>query len=347
MSIIRTAIIGASGYLGEELVRNLLGHPQVEVVALASRSFAGKSIAETMPPLAPLSPDGLTFEDHQPEVIAAREDVDCVFLALPHGVAAEFAVPCRKAGKVVIDLSADFRIKDPEVYADFYAATHPARDLLPEAVYGMPELHREAIKSAGLIASPGCYPTSIILGLAPALSAGLIDPSTIVANSISGASGAGRKADVSLIFPEIDENLRAYGVPKHRHLSEIEQELSSLAGEAVTISFIPHLAPLVRGIQTSITAKLKGEIEVAQVQETYEGFFANEPFVLVHGQDSLPATKNVVRTNRLEVAVRIDSRTSRLLMFSVEDNLGKGGSTQGVQAMNIRFGFPETEGLPR
>lgn len=346
MSKLRTAIIGASGYSGEELVRVLLGHPQVEVVALASRSLAGKSVAAAMPPLAPLSPPGLTFEDHQPEAIAAREDLDCVFLALPHGVAAEFAVPCRKADKVVIDLSADFRVHYPEVYADFYGATHPAPELLPEAVYGLPELHREAIKTAGLIASPGCYPTSIILGLAPALSAGLIDPATIVANSISGATGAGRKADATLIFPEIDENLRAYGVPKHRHLSEIEQELSLLAKDDVTISFLPHLAPLARGIQTSITATLTGQVDATQAQQAYADFFTGEPFVLLHGQDSLPATRNVVRTNRIEIAVRVDPRTSRLLVFSVEDNLGKGAATQAVQAMNIRFGFPETEGLP-
>lgn len=346
MSTLRTAIIGASGYSGEELVRVLLGHPQVEVVALASRSLAGKTIAEAMPPLAPLAPAGLAFEDHQPEAMAAREDVDCVFLALPHGVAAEFAVPARKAGKVVIDLSADFRVHDPEVYADFYGAEHPAPDLLPDAVYGLPELHREAIKTAGLIASPGCYPTSIILGLAPAFKAGLIDPTTIVANSISGATGAGRKADAALLFPEIDGNLRAYGVPKHRHLSEIEQELSLLAENEVTISFIPHLAPLARGIQTSITAKMSGETNTAQAQKAYADFFANEPFVLVHGQDTLPATRNVVRTNRIEIAVRVDPRTARLLIFSVEDNLGKGAATQAVQAMNLRFGYPETEGLP-
>lgn len=346
-TLLRTAIIGASGYSGEELVRVLLGHPRVEVVALASRSLAGKSVADAMPPLAPLSPAGLVFEDHQPAALAGREDIDCVFLALPHGVAAEFAVPCRAAGKVVVDLSADFRLRDAAVYQEFYGAEHPAPELLADAVYGLPELHREAIKSAGLIASPGCYPTSIILGMAPALGGTMIDPTTIVANSISGATGAGRKADLSLIYPEIDGNLRAYGVPKHRHLSEIEQELSMMAAAEVTLTFIPHLGPFARGIQTTLTASLKEGVSVEEIQEGYERFYAHEPFVLIHGQDRLPAVGNVVRTNRIEIAVRVDPRTSRLLVFSVEDNLGKGAATQAVQAMNVRFGFPETEGLPR
>jgi len=346
MDKLRTAIIGASGYSGEELVRVLLAHPRVEVVVVASRSLDGKPLGDAMPPIAPLVSEGLCFRNHTPQELAGREDIDCFFLALPHGVAAEFAVPLRAAGKVVIDLSADFRLRDREVYKTYYDAEHPAPELLADAVYGMPELHREAIKSAGLIASPGCYPTSIILGLMPALKAGLIDPSTIVANSISGSTGAGRKADVRLILPEVAENLYAYGVPKHRHLSEIEQELSAIAGREVAISFIPHLGPYARGIHTTTTASLMKDTTQDEVQQLFEDTYQDEPFVRVHGSGTLPAIKNVVRTNRLEVAVRTDPRTRRLLIFSCEDNLGKGAATQAVQAMNIRFGYPEPEGLP-
>ncbi|MEM1059079.1 MAG: N-acetyl-gamma-glutamyl-phosphate reductase [Verrucomicrobiota bacterium] len=344
--MLRTAIVGASGYSGEELLRVLLGHPRVEVATIVSRSLEGTPPATALPPLAPLMPPDLAFENLSPGDLAARADLDCVFLALPHGVAAEFAVPLRAAGKVVIDLSADFRLNEAAVYEEFYGTAHPAPELLGEAVYGLPELHRDAIRGAGLIAAPGCYPTSIILGLAPALQAGLIDPATIVANSISGSTGAGRKADARLLLPEVAENLYAYGVPKHRHLSEIEQELSALAGRGVVITFIPHLGPLARGIQTSITANLSKELDQSAAEETYHQRFQGEPFVHVHAAPALPAVKNVVRTNRIELAVRVDPRTRRLLIFACEDNLGKGAATQAVQAMNVRFGLPETEGLP-
>jgi len=266
-------------------------------------------------------------------------------LALPHGVAAEIARALLERGVKVIDLSADFRLRDAAVYEEFYGHAHPAPDLLNEAVYGLPEVRAEEIKGARLIAAPGCYPTSILLPLLPLLRAGLLDASTIVANSMSGVSGAGRKADLTLLFCECNESVRAYGVPKHRHLSEIEQELSIAAGEKVTITFIPHLIPVNSGIVTTTTARLREGVDAAEVGARLEAAYSGEPFVRLLGRGGCADTKNVTRTNFIDIGWQFDARTGRVILMSAEDNLGKGAGGQAVQAFNLLFGLDATAGL--
>lgn len=349
---VRVAIVGASGYSGEELVRLLLRHPHAELTAVTSRQAAGKTIAEVFPKFAnyPRARE-LHFSDPNVELLAKQAEI--VFLALPHGVAAEFAVPLLKLGCRVIDLSADFRLNSAEVYKDFYAHEHPASELLASSVYGLPEVYREVIKSAQLIASPGCYPTSILLPTIPLLKAGLIKSTGIIADSLSGVSGAGRKAELDYLFVECNESMRAYGLPKHRHLSEIEQELSLAANVPVTIQFTPHLIPVNRGILTTLylapakhfsTAEEAAELN-EKVKACYQAAYADEPFVRVLEGKALPDTKNVVGSNVLELAWRLDPRTGRLLVISAEDNIVKGASGQALQSFNIACGYPETAGL--
>jgi len=255
MSRIPVAIVGANGYSGEELCAILARHPHVEIVAITSRQHAGKAAGDVLPRLAGVGDfANLVFTEPSIEALLASS-AEYFFLALPHGLAAEFALPLCRAGRRVIDLSADFRLRDAGVYREFYGEDHPAPDVLKTAVYGLPELHRDAIRSAQLVGSAGCYPTSILLPLVPLLREGLICAEDILVSSASGVSGAGRKADLSLLFGECNESLRAYGLPKHRHLSEIEQELSLAANKPVVISFAPHLAPMTRGIHTTIFAK--------------------------------------------------------------------------------------------
>jgi N-acetyl-gamma-glutamyl-phosphate reductase len=279
--------------------------------------------------------------------------VDIVFLALPHGVAAEFAAPLVEKGIRVVDLSADFRLKSAEVYKSFYAHEHPAPGLLNLSVYGLPEIYREQIRESRFIAAPGCYPTSILLPTIPLLRAGLVQATGIIADSLSGVSGAGRKAEVDYLFVECNESVRAYGVPKHRHLSEIEQELSVAAQKDVVINFTPHLIPVNRGILTTLylkptkplaNAKATADFEAA-VRDCYAKVYGNEPFVRILEGSRLPDTKNVVGTNFIEIAWRLDSRTGRLLVFSAIDNLTKGAAGQAIQAMNLMFGVEETAGL--
>ena len=352
MSTKKVGIVGASGYSGEELVHLMLAHPHAQLAAVTSRQYAGQTVAQVFPKFSqyPLAKT-LRFSDPNAELLAKQCDV--VFLALPHGVAAEFAVPLVNAGVRVIDLSADFRLRSPETYKEFYAHEHPAPELLSKAVYGLPEMYREQIKDALLIASPGCYPTSIILPLVPLLRAKLIKPESIIANSLSGVSGAGRKAELDYLFVECNESVRPYGVPKHRHLSEIEQELSFVAGEPIKIQFTPHLIPVNRGILTTLYAAPCKHFSTTeemstlgqQIESAYRAAYASEPFVRVLEGKSLPDTKNVVGTNMIEIAWRLDPRTGRLIVMSAEDNIVKGASGQAVQSMNILFGFPETAGL--
>src|SRR3984957_17340146 len=302
----KIAIVGASGYSGEELVRLLLNHPHAELLA---------------------------------------KQADVVFLALPHGVAAEYAVPLLDVGCVVIDLSADFRLKSSEIYKEFYAHDHPAPDLLKKSVYGLPEIYREQIKKSLLIASPGCYPTSILLPVIPLLKAGLVKPTGIIADSLSGVSGAGRKAETDYLFCECNESVRPYGMPKHRHLSEIEQELSLAAKTQVTIQFTPHLIPVNRGILTTLYLEPKEKLSDEKISACYKKIYGSEPFIRLLDEKNLPDTKNVNGTNVIEIAWRLDSRTGRLIVMSAEDNLVKGASGQAVQSMNILCGWPETAGL--
>ena len=352
MSTRKIGIVGASGYSGEELVRLMLLHPHAELAAVTSRQYAGQTVAQVFPKFSQYArAKELRFSDPNAELLAKQCDI--VFLALPHGVAAEFAVPLVNAGVRVIDLSADFRLKSAETYKEFYAHDHPAPELLAKSVYGLPEIYRDKIKDALLVASPGCYPTSIIVPLAPLLQAKLIKPESIIADSLSGVSGAGRKAELDYLFVECNESVRPYGVPKHRHLSEIEQELSLAAGEKIKIQFTPHLIPVNRGILTTIYAAPAKHFltpdEMAalakQIEEIFRAAYTNEPFVRLLEGKSLPDTKNVVGTNVIEFAWRLDPRTGRLIVMSAEDNIVKGASGQAVQSLNVMCGWAETAGL--
>jgi N-acetyl-gamma-glutamyl-phosphate reductase len=340
----KIAIVGASGYSGEVLVQLLLNHPHAELVVVTSRQNAGQTLAQVFPKFAshPKS-KAIRFSEPNAEVLAKQADV--VFLALPHGVAAEYAVPLLTAGCVVIDLSADFRLKSAEIYKEFYAHDHPAPELLAKSIYGLPEIYREEIKKTLLIASPGCYPTSILLPLIPLLKSGLIKSTGIIADSMSGVSGAGRKAELDYLFVECNESVRPYGVPKHRHLSEIEEQLSLAAKSQVVIQFTPHLIPINRGILTTLYLDTAGKLTEEKFSACYKKFYGDEPFIRLLEGKSLPDTKNVTGTNVIEIAWRLDPRTNRLIVMSAEDNLVKGASGQAVQSMNILCGFPETAGL--
>ena len=344
MKRIKTAIVGASGYTGMELLRLLLTHPGVELVAATSRQEEGKPLAAVFPRFRNAPGAELKFIAPDAEAIAAT-GAEVAFLALPHGVAAEIASALLERGLRVIDLSADFRLRDAALYEEFYQHPHPAPGLLAEAVYGLPELRAEEIRKATLVAAPGCYPTSIVLPLLPLLRENLIDPTTIVANSMSGVSGAGRKADTALLFCECNESARAYGIPKHRHLSEIEQELGIAAGEAVAISFIPHLIPVNSGIVTTTTAKLRENVAVDVIGSALQNAYSGCPFVRLLDRGVCPDTKNVTRTNFIDIGWQHDPRTGRVILMSAEDNLGKGAGGQAVQCFNLMFGMNATDGL--
>lgn len=352
MNKVKVGIVGASGYSGEELVRLLLSHPHAELTAITSRQYAGQTLAQVFPKFSHyLKSRDLRFSESNPDLLAKQ--VQVAFLALPHGVAAEFAVPLLQHGCQVIDLSADFRLDDPAIYKEFYAHDHPAPELLAKSIYGLPEVYRSTIKGATLIASPGCYPTSILLPILPLLRAKLIKPTGIIANSMSGVSGAGRKAEMDYLFVECNESVRPYGVPKHRHLSEIEQELSKAAGEKVVIQFSPHLIPVNRGIVSTLYVApekhfgTESEMQelASRISDCYSKAYAHEPFVRVLEGKALPDTKNVNGTNVIEIAWRLDARTGRLIVMSAVDNVVKGASGQAIQSMNILCGYPETAGL--
>ncbi len=350
---IKVAIVGASGYAGEDLVRLLLTHPHADLTAVTSRQYAGKTVAEIFPKFSHFPrARALRFVEPNAELLA--EQAQFVFLALPHGVAAEFAVPLVQKGVRVIDLSADFRIRNPSVYEEFYAQTHPAPELLSRSTYGLAEVYRDAIQSAQLIACPGCYPTSILLPMLPLIRAGLVDPSQIIANSLSGVTGAGRKLEVDYLFAECNESLRPYGVPKHRHLSEIEQELTLAAGRNVRMQFTPHLVPVNRGILTTLcltptTAFVDNpascDVFARQVRQVYQSAYADSIFVRLLEGKALPDSKNVVGTNFVEIGWRVDVRTGRLVVMSAIDNIVKGTSGQAIQCFNIATGQPEAAGL--
>ncbi len=344
MNKIKTAVVGASGYSGQELMRILLLHRGVEIVCATSRQYAGQQLCELFPRLTGVPGSEMEFTNSEVDDIVAT-GAEVAFLALPHGVSASYAGGLVKAGLRIIDLSADFRLNDPAVYEEFYGAPHPDLELLAESVYGMPEWHAEEIKAARLVGSPGCYPTSILLPLIPLLREKLIKPEDIVVNSGSGVSGAGRKAVVSSLYCECNESMRAYSVPRHRHLSEIEQELSLAAGEKVVITFTPHLMPVSMGILTTTVAKLPEGVTADDITACFEKAYAKAPFVRLMGENKPADTKNVTRTNFADIGWAIDKRTNRLILMSSEDNVVKGSGGQGVHAFNLMFGFDETEGL--
>jgi len=336
------AVIGASGYSGEELVRLLSRHPNVTLAAVTSRSLAGQRVADIMPALRHLVGE-LEFTNSDPTELAARNDLDVFFLALPHGVASEYADPLFQAGKTVLDLSADFRLNSTALYKEYYGHAHPAPHLLNAAPYVIPELADDKWKAASLIACPGCYPTSVQLPLVPLLRAGLIKPSGIVINSYSGVSGAGRKVAEDFIYCERNESMKGYGMPKHRHLSEIEEQLSRAAFTDCVVQFNPHLAPMSRGIATTIVVKANSSLE--NIYSTWEAAYADKPFVSVLPSGTYPDTQQVTGTNRADLSAVHDLRTGNFVITSAIDNLLKGASGQAVQLLNLKFGFEETAGL--
>lgn len=343
MNQVKVAVVGASGYTGQELLRILLHHHGVQLVCVTSRQYAGQSLSDVFPRFKKIPGADLLFTDSDVDAIAAT-GAQMAFLALPHGVAASYARGLVDKGIRIVDLSADFRLESPIVYEEFYGSVHPDPELMKEAVFGLPEWREEAIKSARIVASPGCYPTTILLPLIPLLKAGLLESDDIVVNSLSGVSGAGRKADISLLFCECNESMRAYSVPKHRHLSEIEQELSWAAGKPVLISFTPHLVPVNTGMCSTIVAKLKPGVDAAAIGAALTEAYGSSSFVRLIGKT--PAdTKHVTRTNFVDIGWAIDERTGKVVLMSAQDNVVKGAGGQGVQSFNIMFGFDQTEGL--
>jgi N-acetyl-gamma-glutamyl-phosphate reductase len=342
---VKVAVFGASGYSGIELLRLLLRHPQAEIVAVTSRAQAGKTLSAEFPRFRGIgSADKLTFTP--PDVAAVKAlGAEVAFLALPHGVSAEYAQSLLDAGIKVIDLSADFRLRSEALYQEFYDHPHPTPQLLAEAVYALPELRATEISSSRLIACPGCYPTSILLPLIPLLKAGLLAENTLAISSMSGASGAGRKESLPLLFCEVQNSLRSYSVPSHRHLSEIGQELDLAAGRPVKLTFVPHLVPCHSGICTTTFATPKAGVTLAEIENTLRSAYANQPFVRLLGANQSPDTKNVVGTNFIDIGWAMDSRTGTLLLLSAEDNIGKGASGQAIQNFNLACGFLVETGL--
>lgn len=341
MKRLKVAIVGASGYSGEELIRLLIRHPDVEITCITSRQHSARPVGETFPRFAELD---LAFSEPHPEVVAKQADV--AFLALPHGVAAEYAVPLLNLGMRVIDISADFRLKDSAVYEIAYGKPHPAPDLLGSAVYGLPERRRDALRQASLVACPGCYPTSVILPCAPVLAAGLVRTERVLAASISGVTGAGRKVDLPYIFPECNESLRPYAVTGHRHIPEMEQELRDAAGTpGLAVTFVPHLAPVNRGIHSTLILDAVGTVGADRVREALLGAYDSEPFVRVLPHNALADTKHVTWSNMAEIGCACDADAGTVILSCAIDNLTKGASGQAVQCMNIMFGFDEACGL--
>jgi len=339
--VIKVGIYGGSGYTGEELLRLLVSHPGAKVVAATSRRFAEVPVAEVYPVFSGLT--DLVYTDASPEAVA--DLVDIVFLALPHGVSMEFAPIFLKAGRKVIDLSADFRIHAEATYEAWYGR-HKAPGMLQEAVYGLPELHRESIRNTRLVANPGCYPTSIILGLAPVLKSRWIDTDSVIADSKSGVSGAGRDPQIASLYCEVAGGFKAYKVGGHRHTPEIEQELSALAEREMKISFTPHLLPVKRGILSTIYAKLSKDVTAEEATALYQTFYREEPFVRICRSGQFPNLSSVVGSNYCDIGVTVDKRTGRIIIVSAIDNLIKGASGQAIQNMNLMCGLKEETGLP-
>jgi N-acetyl-gamma-glutamyl-phosphate reductase len=339
----KVGIVGASGYSGEVLVKLLLRHPRVTLAAVTSRSQAGKPLASVIPAVRGAD-CGLKFTDSDPAALAAS-DIDLFFLALPHGAAATYAKALVAGGKRVIDLSADFRIADLPTYQKYYGEHH-APDLLPSARFVLPELTPPAWKKeAKLVAAPGCYPTSVLVPLVPLLKANVITREHIVVNSYSGVSGAGKKVDEMYLFVERAESIKAYGLAKHRHLAEIEEQLALHTGAKTIIQFNPHLAPMRRGIATTITVPAASGATIEQLYAAWNGVYANRPFVQLLPTGETPDTAHVVGTNRVDMSAVHDPRTGNFVITAAEDNLVKGASGQAVQIMNLWCGFEETDGL--
>ncbi len=338
---IKIGIVGGTGYTGVELLRLLSVHPNAELTVITSRGEAGLPVADMFPSLRGFV--DLTFSDPANTNLT---QCDVVFFATPHGVAMAQAPDLVAAGVKVIDLAADFRLQDTSVFEKWYKLPHACADILKDAVYGIPELYRDKIKSAKVIGNPGCYPTTVLLGLAPLLEQGLVDFSApIVADSKSGVSGAGRKAEVATLFAEASDNMKAYGVTGHRHHPEIHAQITQLAGKNVDFIFVPHLIPMIRGMLSTIYVKLSAKAEGLDLQALFEKRYAHEQFVDVLPTGVLPETRSVRGSNQLRIALHKQADTGYLTILVVQDNLVKGAAGQAVQNMNIMFGFEESTGL--
>ena len=339
--MIKAGIIGATGYAGGELVRILTGHKDVEIKWYGSRSYIDKKYAEVYQNMFQIVDDKCMDDNME----ALADEVDVIFTATPQGLCASLVNEEILSKVKIVDLSADFRIKDVATYEEWYKIQHPTPQFIPEAVYGLCEINREAVKKARLVANPGCYPTCSTLSIYPLLKEGLIDPGTIIIDAKSGTSGAGRGAKVDNLYCEVNENIKAYGVTNHRHTPEIEEQLSYAAGEPVLINFTPHLVPMNRGILITAYASLKKEVSYEEVKVAYDKYYANEKFVRVLEKDVCPQTKWVEGSNYVDVNFKIDPRTKRVIMMGAMDNLVKGAAGQAVQNMNLMFGLKESEGL--
>lgn len=345
---IPVGLVGVTGYTGMELTRVLAGHPGLRLARATSRSEAGKKLSTLYPFLAGPGAlgemGGLTVTQPDPDDIAGA--CKLAFLAVPHKTAQEIAAALVERGVKVVDLSADFRLRDKATYEKWYATPHTQAGLLAEAVYGLPEIYREKMRKARLIANPGCYPTSAILGLMPALQAGLVHTEDIVVDSKSGTTGAGRKAAVGSLFCEVSDSFKAYNLTRHRHTPEIEQEVSLLAKTPVALSFNTHLLPINRGILTTIYTRLKHPVDTEAVREVYAARYAGEELVRVLPAGSLPETRHVRGTMFCDIGVVVDERIGRLIVVSAIDNLCRGASGQAVLGANLMLGLPEKQGLP-
>ena len=339
--MIKVGIIGATGYAGSELVRILLGHKDVEIKWYGSRSYIDKKYASIYQNFFQLV-DANCMDDNM-EVLA--DQVDVIFTATPQGLCASLVNEEILSKVKIIDLSADFRIKDVKVYEEWYKLEHKSPQFIEEAVYGLCEINREDVKKARLVANPGCYTTCSILSCYPLVKEGIIDPNTIIVDAKSGTSGAGRGAKVDNLFCEVNENMKAYGVATHRHTPEIEEQLGYACGEKITINFTPHLVPMNRGILATAYASLKKDVTYEEVKAIYDKYYADEKFVRVLEKDVCPQTKWVEGSNYVDVNFKIDPRTNRIIMMGAIDNLVKGAAGQAVQNMNLMFGLKESEGL--
>lgn len=338
---IRAGIIGVTGYTGGELLRLLLNHPQVEIKKAASRSNAGSDVTKAHPQLAKLI--SLVEDDIYSENFA--DGLDVVFLALPHGKSAPLVKKLHEEKVKIIDLGADFRLKAPEDYKEWYELDHECPELLNESVYGLPEIYKNKIAKSTIIANPGCYPTSIILGLAPLLDNKLIKTEHIIIDSKSGISGAGKTLTQQTHYPDMNDNLLAYKVGNHRHTPEIEQELSLLGGSKVEINFTPHLIPMNRGMLSTIYTQGEKTLTNNELEEIYTEYYQNSPFIRIRDKNNLPQTKWVQGSNYCDLAPIVDQRTGKIIILSAIDNLVKGASGQAIQNMNLMFGLEETTGL--
>jgi N-acetyl-gamma-glutamyl-phosphate reductase len=336
--MVRVGIVGGTGYTGVELLRLLASHEGVEVAAITSRAERGRRVDELFPNLR--GHYDLAFSEPDVEALAACE---IVFFATPHNVAMNLVPGLLSAGTRVIDLSADYRLRDHQVWSNWYGEAHATPELLAEAVYGLPELNREKIGAARLVACPGCYPTSVQLGFMPLLARGLVDPTELIASSASGVSGAGRQAKIDNLLSEVSDSFKAYGVGGHRHLPEIEQGLSDIAAQAAQVTFVPHLLPIVRGIHSTLFARLHESS--TDLQGLYEDYYVSEPFVDVLPAGVFPQTRTVKGANRCQISLTVPQGRNTVVVMAAIDNLVKGASGQAIQNMNIMLGLEESTGL--